>query len=125
MRFDKTILVVGFGSIGKRHTKNILEHTNSKIIILTKQKSIVNDEIQTYFRNKDRINISSNLKSCLKYNPKIAFITNETSLHIDFAIKLDMQWCFRCGAEIETLRDFSLDHKIPWLHNKEPKKFAS
>ena len=43
-------------------------------------------------------------------------------LLFDFAIKLNMQWCFRCGAEIKNLRDFSLDHKIPWLHNKEPKK---
>ena len=34
MRFDKTILVIGFGSIGKRHTKNILEQTNSQIITI-------------------------------------------------------------------------------------------
>ncbi len=88
MRFDKTILVIGFGSIGKRHVKNILEQTNSEIIIFTKRKNIVNNEIQKISRNKNRIKISNNLKNCLTHDPKIAFITNETSLHIDFAIKL-------------------------------------
>ena len=88
MRFNKTILVIGFGSIGKRHTNNILQTTNSQIIILTKQKKILNKDIIKYSKNKDRIKIFSDLSTCLNYNPKIAFITNETSLHIDFAIKL-------------------------------------
>ena len=31
MKFNKTILVIGFGSIGKRHTNNILKITNSDV----------------------------------------------------------------------------------------------
>jgi hypothetical protein len=38
------------------------------------------------------------------------------------AQKLDMHWCFRCGAEIDTLRQFSVDHKIPWLHDEKAKE---
>ena len=34
----KKILIVGYGSIGKRHTKNILSHTSHDIIILTNRK---------------------------------------------------------------------------------------
>jgi len=29
--------------------------------------------------------------------------------------------CFRCGKQIESSRDFSIDHKEPWLHSSEPK----
>jgi len=30
-------------------------------------------------------------------------------------------FCFRCGKQIELSRDFSIDHKEPWLHSFEPK----
>jgi len=36
--------------------------------------------------------------------------------------KLDEDWCFRCGARIETPDDLSLDHIEPWLHD-DPEKF--
>ena len=34
------ILVVGYGSIGKRHVKNLLENSDSEIIICTKNKNL-------------------------------------------------------------------------------------
>lgn len=30
-------------------------------------------------------------------------------------------FCFRCGRSIESSKDFSIDHKEPWLHSIEPK----
>ena len=36
----KKVLVVGFGSIGKRHIINLLTHSNVKIIVFTKRKNI-------------------------------------------------------------------------------------
>lgn len=31
-------------------------------------------------------------------------------------------FCFRCGKAIESSKDFSIDHKEPWLHSNEPKE---
>ena len=77
----KKILIVGYGSIGKRHTKNILSHTSHDIIILTNRK----DNLPVV--NK-RIKIHNNLKECLSHKPHIGFVTNETAYHIETAIKL-------------------------------------
>ena len=41
----KKVLVVGFGSIGKRHVINLLTHSNVKIIVLTKRKNIKLEKI--------------------------------------------------------------------------------
>ena len=30
--------------------------------------------------------------------------------------RLGEDFCYRCGKKIETLKDFSFDHKEPWLH---------
>ena len=36
----KKVLVVGYGSIGKRHVNNLLKESNFEIIICTKQKNL-------------------------------------------------------------------------------------
>ena len=77
----KTILVVGYGSIGTRHVKNILKSTDHRIIIYTKRLDLKH-------LNDKRIKIFNSLKTALQENPDIGFITNETSFHIDIAIKL-------------------------------------
>ena len=89
--FQKTILIVGFGSIGKRHTNNILKQTNSNILILSKRKNIPTQEFYNYNINKSRIKFFSNLNDCLNEIPEVAFITNETSFHVNIAIKLAKQ----------------------------------
>ena len=75
------ILIVGYGSIGKRHTQNILTHTQHEIIIFTKRKD-------TGSFKKKRVKIFHNLQQCLSEKPQIGFITNETAYHIPIAIKL-------------------------------------
>jgi len=82
------VLIVGFGSIGQRHTNNLLRITNTTVIIFSKRKNIKVNEFYKYYKNKNRIKIISDFEECLKENPSIAFITNETSLHVDFALKL-------------------------------------
>ena len=74
------ILIVGFGSIGKRHMENILAEKNMKIVICTKR-----DDLK--FKNKN-IKIVNSLNDALKEKPTIGFITNETAYHIPIAIKL-------------------------------------
>ena len=77
----KKILIIGYGSIGKRHVKNILDETSYEIIILTKRK----DKIQI---DSNRVKIFHNLNDCLSEKPHIGFITNETAYHIEIATKL-------------------------------------
>tara|TARA_Y100001936_G_C15998417_1_gene626444 strand:- start:38 stop:1027 length:990 start_codon:yes stop_codon:yes gene_type:complete len=77
----KKILIVGFGSIGKRHLKNILNHTSYEIIVLTKRKD--NAGI-----NNKRVEFFNNLEDCLSQKPSVGFITNETAYHVETAIKL-------------------------------------
>jgi predicted dehydrogenase len=74
------ILIVGYGSIGKRHVNNLLSIPNTEIIIYPKQKNLK-------FLNK-KIKIYNKLNESLKEKPDIAFVTNETSKHIPIAIKL-------------------------------------
>lgn len=73
------VLIIGYGSIGKRHVKNIL-NLGHEVIIYSKQKinKLSNEKIIVY----------NNLKDCLSESPKIAVITNITSLHVPIAIKL-------------------------------------
>tara|TARA_Y100000996_G_scaffold211057_2_gene165728 strand:- start:1525 stop:2535 length:1011 start_codon:yes stop_codon:yes gene_type:complete len=91
MNFSKPILIIGFGSIGRRHTNNLLSLTKSNLIIYTNRKNIKKTEFTNYTKNKSRIKISNDLKQCINEKPKICFICNETNLHIDFAIKLAKQ----------------------------------
>jgi len=76
----KKILIVGYGSIGRRHVKNLLEYSKYEILILTKRKIKNNKET--------RIRYFDSLTNVLKEKPEIGFITNETSFHIEIAIKL-------------------------------------
>ena len=73
--------MVGYGSIGKRHVKNILKYTNHQIIICTKRSDLTS-------LNQKRIKIFDTMKKCLIEKPEIAFITNETAYHIPIAKQL-------------------------------------
>ena len=75
------VLVVGFGSIGHRHVKNLLKYPDVEVIICTNKKSI-DTEIEKSCK------IVKSLESGIKETPDIAFITNVTSEHVSTAIKL-------------------------------------
>ena len=38
----------------------------------------------------------------------------------DLLSKLNRNVCYRCGLEIETVKDLSIDHKTPWLDSDDP-----
>ena len=76
----KKILVIGYGSIGKRHVENLLSISNFEIIVCTKR-----DDIS---KLKKHAKVYHTIKQCLKEKPDIGIIANETSLHIPTAIKL-------------------------------------
>ena len=75
------ILIVGYGSIGKKHLENFLQFKDIQLTVYTKR-----NDLQSL--KKKGIKISNSLTECLKENPDIGVITNETSLHIPIAIKL-------------------------------------
>ncbi len=80
MKTPKKILIVGYGSIGKRHAENLISNFNVKLIIYTKRKDLD-------FKNKN-ILVYDSLDKCLAEEPDIGFITNETKFHLPVAIKL-------------------------------------
>jgi predicted dehydrogenase len=97
------ILVVGYGSIGKRHIKNLLTISNAKIIVYTKQKFSSPDK---------RIVVHNDLDMCLKMKPEIGFVTNETSYHIPIAMKL-------AKSGIDLFLEKPLSHSVKNIHTLE------
>ena len=75
------ILVIGYGSIGKRHINNLSTIPKIEILVLTKRK---NDD----FLKKMKCKIFNSLDEAINEKPMAAFITNTTNLHIQTAIKL-------------------------------------
>jgi len=78
------ILVVGLGSIGLRHVRNISRHfPKYEIIIFTKRKNIPKE-----IKNNKNIIVLNSIDKCLDNNPNIGFITNESAFHVPTSIKL-------------------------------------
>jgi hypothetical protein len=38
----------------------------------------------------------------------------------DFVVKCGMDACYRCGEKIESVDEFTIEHKIPWLDSDDP-----
>ena len=75
------ILIVGYGSIGKRHTDNLLNIGKLEIIVYSKNK-------ESFKLVKKGVKICTSFEDALKEKPDISIICNETSFHVDTAIKL-------------------------------------
>jgi hypothetical protein len=61
-------------------------------------------------------------KSELGLLPTTANLRLSRSLLFNYAKRLGMGNCFRCGKEIISIEDFTLDHKQEWRHN-DPRLF--
>ena len=75
------VLIVGYGSIGKRHLENFLQFKDIRLTVYTKRNDL-------QLLKKKGIKVSNSLTECLKENPDVGVIANETSLHTPIAIKL-------------------------------------
>jgi predicted dehydrogenase len=74
------ILIVGFGSIGRRHFQNLLHLGESDLVFLRSNRSTLpDDEIADY-------PVETDLEAALAHRPEGVIIANPTSLHLDVAI---------------------------------------
>jgi len=80
MKKNMKVLVVGYGSIGKRHVNNLLKIPYIEIIVYTKQKNIK--------QLKEKCIVYDNVKDCLMHEPNAAIIANNTNDHIKIGLKL-------------------------------------
>ena len=85
--FEKKILIVGFGSIGRRHYNNLLKLGYHNIYFLRTNKS----SLETSDLNKN--NIFYDVEEAFYNNPDIVFITNPTAFHIDIALRAAKNNC--------------------------------
>ena len=74
-------LVVGYGSIGKRHIDNLSTFSNMEILVCSNRK-------YDKFLKEKHCKLFDSLDDCIKEKPTFAIITNETHLHVKTALKL-------------------------------------
>jgi predicted dehydrogenase len=109
------ILIVGYGSIGKRHTNNLLNIGNAEIIVCSKNK-------ESFKLIKKGIKIFTSLEDALKEKPDISIICNETSFHVKTAIKLAK---INSHLFIEKPLSHSLDYESQLLKIIKQKKLIT
>lgn len=78
------VVIIGFGSIGRRHFENLHSLVDDDVLICTKKQRI---------GNIPHKNIFSSLQDCIKQKPDIGFVTNVTNLHIKTALELTKAGC--------------------------------
>jgi len=75
------VLVVGYGSIGKRHIENLSNFPGVEILVQTKRK-------YDKFLKKNHSKLLHSLPKAIDEKPDAAIIANVTSRHIEAAIEL-------------------------------------
>lgn len=74
------ILIAGYGSIGRRHMRNLLALGERDIVLFRSRRSTLpEDEIAGF-------PVETDLQSALAHNPQAVVISNPTALHLDVAI---------------------------------------
>lgn len=73
------ILICGTGSIGQRHSRNLIKLGYKNLIFLKQTKKSIPNWI-------NKFKIYKNINNALKRRPKITFICNVTSEHIKYAL---------------------------------------
>lgn len=83
MRF----LMAGFGSIGRRHFRNLLSLGERDILFLRSGKSTLSDDELRGFV------VEGDIHAALSHNPDAVIVSNPTALHLDMAIPAAEQGC--------------------------------
>lgn len=59
-------------------------------------------------------------KEQLGIHPGTAAHRLRKSILYEFAKRLDVCWCYQCGASIDNIDNFTIEHKKPWLDSDNP-----
>jgi predicted dehydrogenase len=73
-------LIAGFGSIGRRHLRNLLALGERDIVLYRSNRSTLPDDEISQFP------VVTDLRAALDYHPDAVIISNPTALHLDVAI---------------------------------------
>ena len=80
-------LIAGYGSIGRRHLRNLLALGENDILLYrSKRSTLPEDEIAAY-------PVETDLRAALAHRPDAVIISNPTALHLDVAIPAAEQGC--------------------------------
>jgi predicted dehydrogenase len=99
-------LIAGFGSIGRRHFRNLLTLGERDILIYHTHQSTLSEDELTGFP------VESDLRVALAYEPDAVIISNPTALHLDVAIP-----AAQCGCHL--LIEKPLSHSLVRLDELE------
>jgi predicted dehydrogenase len=83
------VMIAGFGSIGRRHFRNLHALGERDIVVYHTGHSTLPDEELAGFP------VESDLRSALAYGPDAVIISNPTALHLDVAIP-----AAKCGCHL-------------------------
>ncbi len=82
-------LIAGYGSIGRRHFRNLLTLGERDILVYhTHQSTLPDDELAGF-------PVETDLRAALAYEPDAVIISNPTALHLDVAIP-----AAQCGCHL-------------------------
>lgn len=80
-------LIVGMGSIGRRHLRNLISCGERDFILLrTRRSTLPDDELTQYITE-------TNLENALAHEPDAVIVSNPTSLHLEVAIPTALAGC--------------------------------
>lgn len=68
--------------------------------------------------------MDSNIKKAAQLGMPHGTASNRLRKMIIFSLlkKLNENYCHQCGGEIESVKELSIEHKIPWLDSANPKE---
>jgi predicted dehydrogenase len=99
-------LIAGFGSIGRRHFRNLLTLGERDILVYhTHQSTLPEDELEGF-------PVENDLRAALAYKPEAVIISNPTALHLDVAIP-----AAQCGCHL--LIEKPISHSLARLDELE------
>ncbi len=81
------ILIVGLGSVGRRHLRNLVALGQTDLVLLRSGKSTLPEEELEGFQ------VVTDLEAALRHRPEAAVIATPTALHLEAAIPLARAGC--------------------------------
>lgn len=68
----------------------------------------------------DKYNLKKNQQLGMSHGKARAKLLKSILFHL--VQKLNLDTCFQCRKKIENIDELSIEHKVPWLDDKDPQK---